>query len=172
MFSRKRLPVVAGAGVAKKGTDRKDRKDRAIIGEVQSGKTKAMIVSIGNSANLCIVVVRNVGPDVRQFLTACKRASIPAVTFSSDSSIRSLSCGVLVKPKVIVLLANACNVKKARAEMRAAGSPPFDLYIDEADKLAFSTEPSDRSFRAELERLQVRLVAVRCHSSRSFRTSC
>jgi hypothetical protein len=127
---------------------------KGIIGEVQSGKTSAIINAIKDSPNICVVVVRNVGPDVRQFMNACRCRRLPAVTFSSDRDIQSLSCSVLEAPKVIVLLANACNVKKARQALEAVGSPPFSLYIDEADKIAFSAEPGDRSFRAELERLE------------------
>ena len=151
MFA-KRAADIAAHGPAKR--HRPASPFRAIIGCIQSGKTAECVRQIKASPNFCLVIVRNVGPDVRQFMNACKRAGVNAVTFSSDRGAQALSCGVLCPPKVVVLLANALNVRKARQALEAAGCPPFTLFIDEADKIAFSTEPSDRSFRAELERLQ------------------
>jgi hypothetical protein len=151
MFS-KRAADIAAQGPAKR--PRPTNPVRAIIGCIQSGKTAECVRQIKESPNFCLVIVRNVGPDVRQFMNACKRAGVNAVTFSSDRGAQALSCGILCPPKVVVLLANAMNVRKARQALEAAGCPPFTLFIDEADKIAFSTEPSDRSFRAELERLQ------------------
>lgn len=130
------------------------KKMRAIIGDIQSGKTAAIIEEIKNSIPLCIVIVRNVTPDVRQFMNACRRANVPAISLSSDAGVIQLNANPLQPPRVVVLLANAVNIKKARALFKEVGSPPFTLIIDEADRLAFSKEPSDKSFRAELERLQ------------------
>lgn len=127
---------------------------RAIVGEVQSGKTSAIIENIAASRNICVVIVRNLCADVEQFILACRQAKLNTLALSSDARSRALSCSPLVPPKVVVLLANAKNVEKAIAALEAAGDPPFDLYIDEADKIAFSTETGDRSFRRALDRLQ------------------
>lgn len=151
MFA-KRAADIAAAGPAKR--PRPAKPVRAIIGCIQSGKTAECVRQIKESPNLCFVIVRNVGPDVRQFMNACKRAGANAITLSSDRGAQALSCGILCIPKVVVLLANAVNVRKAIQGLEAAGRPPFTLFIDEADKIAFSVEPSDRSFRAELERLR------------------
>jgi hypothetical protein len=147
MFARKRAADTPAMPVASK-------KMRAIIGDVQSGKTAAILREIEASTNICFVIVRNVGPDVRQFMNACKRKDLAAITLSSDKDIQGLGCCALVPPRVVVMLANAINVKKAMSLLKAVKNPPFTLIIDEADKIAFSKEPSERSFRAELERLQ------------------
>jgi len=136
------------------------KKIRAIIGAVQSGKTGSIIDHIQRSDHICVVIVRNVNADVCQFMNACRRAKLPAITLCSDRQIQALSCSLILAPKVVVLLANAKNVKKACAALEAANSPSFELFLDEADKIGFSTEPSDRSFRAELLRLQDRAVGV------------
>jgi len=154
MFSsaavRKRAASTPAASAPKK------QKLRAIVGDVQAGKTAAILRDIAATPNLCLVIVRNVGPDVRQFMNACNRAGMPAITLSSDRKVQSLGCCALEAPRVVVLLANSINVRKAVKLLDAVRSPPFTLFVDEADKIAFSTEPSERSFRAELERLQAR----------------
>lgn len=152
MFSKRAADIAAQGPGAKR--PRPAKPVRAIIGCIQSGKTGECVRQISESPNICLVIVRNVGPDVRQFMNACKRAGVNAITLSSDRGAKALECGVLCPPKVIVLLANAVNVRKAMQALAGAGGPPFTLFIDEADKIAFSCEPSDRSFRAELERLQ------------------
>lgn len=84
---------------------------------------------------------------------ACKRAGLPAATFASNTGVKRMSCGVLARPKVLVLLANAASLCKGLAEVRLY-STRFTLIVDEADKLLFSTEGGERSLRAEMDRLR------------------
>jgi len=123
----------------------------AIVGGVQSGKTGAIIERIKASTHLCVVIVRNVTTDVAQFVGACSRAKLPVRTYASNRCLTGRQ-NIAIAPRVIVLLANATNVKNCHKDVVPTNTP-FSLFVDEADKIMFGDEGGERSFRSELERL-------------------
>ena len=122
----------------------------AIVGSVQSGKTANIIDKIAHTDRLCVVIVRNVTTDVIQFVAACKRAKFPVRTYASNAALNA-GQNMAVAPKVLVLLANAINVRKCAKDI--VHQVDFTVFVDEADKVMFGDEAGEKSFRAELNRL-------------------
>ena len=127
----------------------------AIIGPVQSGKTSRIVQKIASSEGICVVILRNNTIDAHQFSSACTAAGVSYYHLASDKKLNA-KCSPFRLPKVFVLIANYINLSKFRTTV-VPGIPEdqqrFHFFIDEADKLALSSETTEKGYCAELGRV-------------------